>query len=143
MRRELAVTHDRLDQASARLKHVERRTGPAVATYGDACDGVRAATEAVRDHDLIGQLGRPQHHAVDLARRVATWRRWADGAPIDLNELATAVHTLDDPNLRGVSHGYPLLADTIMHWASDSGLEQQLVASRTPAMRHAGLGLEI
>ena len=56
---ELAVAEDRLDQVTNRLEGVERRAAPAVATYEAACAGVRQATDAVHDHDLIGQLDRP------------------------------------------------------------------------------------
>lgn len=143
-RRELAAADDRLDQAHTRLNVVERRAGPAVATYQAACDSVRKADDAALHHDLISQLGRPHDHAVDLRTRVTaleTWRHWANGEPTNLDQLAAAVETLNDPKLRTVSNAYPLLGDAITHWASDTGIQRQLDQAPVATMRHAGLEL--
>ena len=145
-RRALAVADDRLDQTTASLKTVEHRVSPAVATYNAANDAVRQATDAARGHELISQLGRPHDHAIDLHSRVAaleTWRRWADGDPVNLDALAAAVQTLNDPKLRTVSNGYSMLGEAITHWASDTGLERQVVQARVATMSHAGLELSL
>lgn len=97
----------------------------------------------MHDHDLIGQLDRPHVRVDDLHARVDaldTWRRWADGDPINVSELAAAVQTLCDPKLRNVSPGYQRLGNTVSRWASDAGLELHLVQpART--MSHHGLEL--
>ena len=60
--------------------------------------------------------------------------------PINVNELAAAVQTLNDPKLRNVSPGYQRLGNAVSRWTSDAGLELDLVQpART--MSHHGLEL--
>ena len=94
--------------------------------------------------DLIDRLDRPHHHATQAHDRFAaleTWRTWANGEPINLNDLAAAVQTLNDPKLLAGAPGYGVLGDAITRWESDTGLQQQLIRQQSPSVALPGLDL--
>ena len=143
-RRGLAVAEDRLDQVTNQYEAVERRTAPAFGSHQAANDALRHAADAVHHSDLIDQLDRSHHHATQAHDRVAaleTWQTWANGEPINLNDLAAAVQTLNDPKLLAGAPGYGVLGDAITRWASDTGLQQQLIRQQSPSVALPGLDL--
>lgn len=143
-RRELAVVDDRPDQVRERFEFVERDTAPAVAVYETACHDARQASDAIRDHDLLRQFDAPHDHALEARiSALETWRRWAEGEPVNIDAFVAAAETLNDPRVRMDTNAYRVLGDVITHWPSDSGLQLRLVATRAETLPPAGLGLSL
>ena len=135
-----------LDKADAILERTRRQTAPEVDRYRHARMNVDDDAHDLRHHDVAVQLDRSGGRLAGLDRTVAaleTWRRWAIGDTVNVNDLRDAVGVLAAADRTGHDERHRgMLGSILQTWAGPAGVDLQIADRRPPALQRTGIEIE-
>ncbi len=141
-RADLTGAEDHLGVAEQKLAVADHQAEPTNRQRTQAQREVSAARDALSSYDLLDRWYCHRERLRDAESRVDaldTWTQWAQGHPIDRDQLADTVELLDHPDT--TIDWTRALANAVHHWANQNNIDLQ--PHQTQAIERPDLGIEI